>query len=128
MRYLILTVAALFIFSMPVMAGVGGAAQSHSSQENTAFDTNNNGATTTSISMHDALYVSLFVKAASGTHSTHVITIQMSPNGTDWYDTSSTLTGAGKITNVLCIAAYVRAKVTTSEPGTSTVDVIMVVK
>ena len=88
----------------------------------------NTASTTTILPMGNAQYASLFVIAASGAHTTHVITIQISGDGTNWEDTSLTITGTGKIIGVLCITAFIRAKVTTPEGGASTVDIILVIK
>ena len=77
---------------------------------------------------HDATYVSMDVKADTGAHANHIVTLQMSFNGTDWFDTANTITGVGRKTNILCIAPYVQAKVTTVEGGASTIDVTITIR
>ena len=84
--------------------------------------------TTTPLTLYDATIVGLYIKAVSGTHGTHVVTLQISPNGTDWFDTSHTITGIGELHGISCIAVELRAKVTTVEGATSTVDITVVVK
>lgn len=64
----------------------------------------------------------------SGTHSTHVVTLQCSANNIDWYDTASTITGLGIVDNVQIGARYVRLKVTTVEGATSTIDILIQAK
>ena len=82
----------------------------------------------TTMPTHDATYVSIDVKADTGAHANHIVTLQVSFNGTDWFDTSNTITGVGRKTNVLCIAPYVRAKVTTVESGSSTIDLTITIR
>lgn len=93
------------------------------------LDTNVLNATTSSIETFDATYVAVFVVDKAGAHTTHVITLQVSPDNVNWFDTSLTVTGSpGKINGTLCIANYVRGKVTTVEGAVSTVDITLIVQ
>ena len=82
----------------------------------------------TAMSTHDATYVSMDVKGISGAHSNHIVTLQMSFNNVDWVNTANTITGEGSKTNILCIAPYVRGKVTTVESVASTVDLTITIR
>jgi len=62
------------------------------------------------------------VLANTGTHSTHVVTLQISSDDSTWTDTAHIITGVGIKDNVQTAARYVRLKVTTNEGAASTVD------
>lgn len=88
----------------------------------------NTGSVTASVSVGDGSLIGLYVSAASGAHSTHVVTLQISPDGTKWFDTTHTITGAGQIHNITCVADEVRASVTTSEGAASTIDIDIIAR
>ena len=89
----------------------------------------NTAATTDSISVSSHGIVGLYVAAVSGTHATHITTLQASPDdGVTWFDTSHTITGVGAVFNIICSATDVRAKITTLEGSASVVDVHIVTK
>lgn len=71
--------------------------------------------------------ISFFVFANTGTHLLHVISLQYSPDGTNWETSgSNTITGTGhKIVTDLLGCKFVRLKVTTAEGVASTVDVVL---
>ena len=87
-------------------------------------------ATTTTVSLHvdDNKKVAFHVVAATGSHATHVITLQCSLDDSNWFDTSSTITGLGVVNNVDIITHFVRLKVTTNEGSASTVNIIIQAK
>ena len=69
------------------------------------------------------------VLANTGTHGTHVITLQCSLDDSNWTDISgATLTGVGVKGGVTANSQFVRLKVTTVESATSTVDIIVQAK
>ncbi|MBL4820131.1 MAG: hypothetical protein JKY98_03935 [Gammaproteobacteria bacterium] len=82
----------------------------------------------TALVMEGAKLAAFFVVANTGTHATHVITMQVSPDGTNWFDTSHTITGVGNLHNIGCAAEQIRCKVTTLEGATSTVDITIIIK
>ena len=106
---------------------IGGTRKTGNEYTDSALDANASSVTT-ALKTNSARYVSLFVLADTGAHTTHVITIQISGDGVNWEDTSNTVTGVGSKINVLCVAGFVRAKVTTPEGGASTVDVTVVLR
>jgi len=87
----------------------------------------NAASTTTALEMGDAKSLGFYIVANSGTSTTHVCKLQISPNGTDWQDTTHTVTGIGNLHDISCIADYVRIKVTTAQGAVSTVDITVVI-
>lgn len=68
-------------------------------------------------------YASFYVSDAGGAHNTHVLTVQVSPDGTQWFNTSTTLTGVGLIPPVLICCHSVRLKITTAQGASSTINI-----
>lgn len=101
----------------------------YSEKEIEGFDTDDNGAVTDSLYINGNKTVGIYVSSSTGNHASHVITAQVSSNGTDWYDTSptQTVTGIGYI-EFDTIAQNVRCKVTTAEGSTSTCNVTIASK
>ena len=81
--------------------------------------------TSTSLNVQDNANVVFSIVGASGTHATHVVTLQCSLDDSAWQDMSSTVTGVGVVDNVPVTTKFVRLKVTTNEGGTSTIDIII---
>lgn len=98
-----------------------------SSITNTAFDMNALG-NATALKAKGATIASLIVKHVSGTHVTHIITIQVSRDGTDWVNTNHSITGLGVLDAVLCLGNEYRARVTTVEGSASTADVTLIIR
>jgi len=95
----------------------------------TGLNTNSNGLTSDELTMGSGSSIGIYVTANSGTHDTHVLTLQISPDeGVTWIDVSHTITGAGNKHELVCVCDKVRMKVTTPEGGTSTVDLIIIAK
>lgn len=88
----------------------------------------NAATTTTTLHIDDNTYVAFEVRAASGTHATHIITLQQSFDDSNWTNTGSTVTGTGLVDNIQITSHFVRLKVTTTEGGASTVDVTIQAK
>lgn len=97
-------------------------------QVDTGIDTNVLNTTTTSLRMDDAQNAGIYVTANTGAHANHVVTLQVSPDNSNWQDTTHTVTGVGNVHDISCIAAWVRAKVTTIEGGASTSDITILIK
>ena len=91
-----------------------------------ALDTNNLGAVTSTFDVpNGALHKMVFAVSITGTHGTHVIELQGSPNGgTDWFD-MGTINGSGLIMDHICLCPQLRVKVTTAEGGTSTCEIFI---
>jgi len=96
--------------------------------EETGKDSNSTSTTTLALDISTCKYVSWNVQAATGTHGTHIITLQCSVDSSSWANTSSTLTGLGTQDNIQITTQFVRLKVTTAESATSTVDVVIQAK
>lgn len=92
------------------------------------LDTNDTAETTAALNVRGGA-LGLMVLAASGTHATHHIRIQVSDDGTNWHTHySSTLggiTGTGAVPHIPCAFPLARAKVTTAEGAASTCTVIL---
>ncbi len=88
----------------------------------------NASSTTSSLDISDNEWVAFEAIANTGTHGTHVLTLQCSMDDSNWTDTASTLTGTGVVDKVQIIAKFVRLKVTTVESATSTIDVTIQAK
>jgi len=97
-------------------------------QSNTGLNINSSGAVTASFDIHGHKYVAWSGALATGTWAAAVVTLQSSLDGTNWFDTASTLTAAGLKDNVQVSALFVRAKVTTVESGVGTADIYFVAK
>ena len=91
------------------------------------IDTDNNGAVTSSLYINGNKTVGVYVTAVTGSHATHVLTVQVSADDSNWFDSSSTVTGIGFV-EFDTIAQHVRAKVTTAEGSASTVDLFLTSK
>lgn len=95
-------------------------------QVNTGIDANA-ASTTTPLITGGAKNIALFVKSATGTHVTHVVSCEIY-DGANWWETPHIVTGEGFLDNELCVCEQVRAKVTTLEGGTSTIDITIIIK
>ena len=106
-----------------------GSNNAQDSQTDTGLDANNLATVSTALKMEGATIAGLYIIANTGANTTHVITLQVSPDGgTTWINTSHTITGVGELHSITCIADQVRTKVTTAEGGASTVDIIIIIK
>ena len=92
-----------------------------------ALDTNDNGAVTARLTIPEgATGTTVFVAAKTGTHATHQVTLQGSPNGTDWFNMDTPITGIGLLEHHLCACPILRVKVTVAEGATSTCDIYII--
>ena len=102
---------------------VASASHSDYSEKDIAgFDANVVNATSASLYINGNKTVGVYVHAVTGTHGTHIITIQISANNTDWFNSTSTVTGTGFV-EFDTIAQYVRIKATTAEGAASTCNI-----
>ena len=87
-----------------------------------AMNTNSVGTATNSMYVNGNIKIGLYVYADTGAHANHIMTLQISMDGTNWQDTALTVTGVGFIEGTT-VSEYIRAKVTTAESAASTCDV-----
>lgn len=73
--------------------------------------------------------VSFQVRGNTGSHGSHIVTLQQSFDKTgDALSTSSTVTGLGIKDNIQISTGFVRLKVTTVEGAASTIDILIQAK
>lgn len=106
---------------------ITGTATTADKEVDNGIDANTN-ATTKPLTMYDAKLVAFYIVASTGTHTNHIATLQISPDGTNWFDTEHTITGTGNLHNISCATDELRVKITTTEDSTSTVDIIVIIK
>jgi len=94
----------------------------------TGLDSDNTSSVTETFDISENDFLSWQVLAKSGSHSSHILTLQCSFDDVNWQNTSSTITGVGFKNNVQMTTKYMRVKVTTAEGSASTVDVIIQAK
>jgi len=93
----------------------------YSEKQITGLDSNNLGDVCDHLYINGNKAVGIYISAASGSHTTHVITLQISPDGITWHDSAHIVTGIG-YKEADTIAQYIRLKVTTAEGSPSTCD------
>lgn len=97
-----------------------------------AADMNDTATVTDSIDTTTAKdgVISFFVNGVSGSHGTHVVSLQYSADDSTWYSsTTNTVTGNGHIdARSPSAGRYVRLKVTTAEGLISTADLYLNVR
>ena len=87
------------------------------------LNTNTLDAATTSITITTEKLITMYVDPISGGTDNYKVCLQISPDGTDWYDVHATVvTGRGHVT-ASCVAAEARAVVVEAEGATSSVDI-----
>jgi hypothetical protein len=89
------------------------------------LDTNSSGALTSEyMVVEGASFKSIYVVPATGTHATHQVQVQGSPDGgTTWFDMWTAITGKSMLMHQPCQCAIMRAKVTVVEGAPSTCDI-----
>ena len=91
-------------------------------QADAGLNANDTATVGTALELLGARRVGLQVDGATGTHATHVVTIQVSADGTTYHNSSATVTGEG-VVELDTAFPYAKAKVTTAEGGTSTINI-----
>lgn len=99
----------------------------YSERTATAVNTNVLDTVTQSLYINGNRGIGLHIYADSGTHASHVVTVQVSANDTDWTDTTLSIMGVGSVEGETT-AQYIRAKVTTAEGANSTVNIYLTSK
>lgn len=94
----------------------------------TGLNADSTATVSSSLDIGGAKTVFFSVAANTGTHASHIVTLQCSADGSSWSDTSSTLTGVGAVDNISIAARHVRLKVTTAEGASSTIDIVIQAK
>lgn len=107
--------------------GIYGGGSSYDQSSDLAIDANAS-TITSAIEIGDTSMIGVYVQSASGTHGTHVLTIQLSPDGNNWFDSTHTITGLGNLHEITCVALNARCKITTVEGATSTIDVFLITR
>ncbi|MBL4940969.1 MAG: hypothetical protein JKY81_04825 [Colwellia sp.] len=106
---------------------IGGGGSDTDFIEAIALDANASS-TTGEVVVGDGNLIAMYVAANTGGNTTHVVTLQISPDGSTWFDTNHQITGVGDIHDITCVAANARCSVTTVEGSTSTIDVFILTK
>jgi len=89
----------------------------------------NASSVTDKLELRGAINAAMYTIADTGASTTHVVTIQVSPDdGTTWFDTTHTVLGIGMTHDNVCIGTHIRAKVTIVEGAPSTIDIILIIK
>lgn len=98
-------------------------------QTDTAIDANA-ATSTTALDLLGATKLGLYIVAVSGTTTTHVVTLQVSPDNVTWYNTSTTITGATALTSFVglteVVARFARATVTTVQGVAAVIDITLI--
>ena len=68
----------------------------------------------------------VYVSAISGAHDVHEVTVYISPNGDDWFETDYAITGIGNLHKITCVSMFAKCKITTAEGAPSTVKINMI--
>jgi len=105
----------------------GGGGNEYDDVAETGVDANATS-TTEPVEVGANSLMGMYVKAASGTHATHIVTLQISPDGTNWFDTTHTITGTGDLHDIRCVAVEARVIVSTVEGGASTIDINLITR
>lgn len=110
---------------MPIAQGT---ADNFNELTTTGVDANAN-TVTAALELRGAINVAMYTKVNTGASTTHVVTIQVSPDDkTTWFDTTHTVLGIGMTHDNVCVATHIRAKVTIVEGAPSTIDIILIIK
>lgn len=83
---------------------------------------------TDSVDIGRSSLVGFFICGGDGAHNNHVATLEISPDGADWFPTEETVTGAGDRHNIPCVADYVRIRITAPEGSASLVNIVIISK
>ena len=97
-------------------------------QTTLSFDANSTNSVTVALDIKENMDIAWSVLEQTGSHTTHVLTLQRSTDNVNWGDTNSTITaGTAYTVNVGSSSPvrYIRIKCTTAEGGASTVDIVI---
>ena len=92
------------------------------------IDTDDVASATDTLNIEESLTIGFFTTAVSGTHASHILTLEVSPDGTDWYASSLTKTGVGYANGYTTAAKFCRVRCSTAEGASSQVNVIIQAK
>ena len=87
------------------------------------LDANNTATVSNSSDIAENTHVSVFILAAGGAHDIHIMTLQCSPDDTNWSNTVNVINQDGFVDNIQVTGRYVRLKVSQAEGDTSLVNV-----
>lgn len=91
------------------------------------LDTNSRLATSSALALTTETVVTLYIFEKTGTNKKHEVTLQITPDGTNWLDHQASVIGEGFVSTIVA-AAKVRACVLVDEGATSTIDFHIVAK
>lgn len=91
----------------------------------TAIDANAS-VSTVGMDLQGNTKVGVYITDVSGAHTTHITTLEISHNNTDWFATTTTITGLGfnQLTEVA--ARFARATISLVEGGASVIDITLI--
>lgn len=86
----------------------------------------NAASNTSTLILKGATKIGVYVEARTGTNAAHILTLQVSPDDSAWFDTSATMAQlvAGVFTEVS--ARFARVRVSTLEGAVSTIDITLI--
>ena len=102
---------------------IGGGGTDTYSLNATGINANSTSSVTAAMTIGDTGHVGLFITGTSGTHGTHKVILQISPDGVKWFDTTHSVTGLGSFHDEICTAEEVRAKVSVAEGASSIIEI-----
>ena len=99
----------------------------YTDQKPTSLNANSLNSVTPRLDIKEKTGLAWSVLEKTGSHSTHVLTIQRSTDNINWDNTSSKITAGTpyQIKTATVNVRYVRVKVTTAEGSASTVEVVI---
>lgn len=97
-------------------------------QEDLNLNANDTNTVTPAMTLGSRSLVGFEIIGVSGTHNTHVFTLQVSPDNTTWYSTGTTLTNNGMVAGVTVAFPFARLKCSTAQGGASVVNSRMFAK
>ena len=92
------------------------------------LDANIQGANGAEITLTTETMLTLFVMENSGSHDLRRVTIEFSPDGTNWFKSSYSINGHGNMMNEERVAERARVCVCKAEGAPSTVDVFLLAR
>jgi hypothetical protein len=91
---------------------------------NSSINMNSTSSASKPVELSTNKSIGVHIVSVSGTHVTHVVTLQLSPNNINWVDTTTTATGSDKyMSKNDCFGKYARVKVSTAEGAASVCDI-----
>ena len=93
-----------------------------------ALDVNDSNAVTGEFALGNCTLVTVFVEGVTGTHASHELTVEVSPDNVFWVQTPIKVTGADTFIGGDLVAEFMRLSVSNTEGSASTVNVYVVAR